>query len=262
MWLVRGVSSEFHNTKRAMFACLLLSGCGGSTHHAADLGSDLADLALSGDLAGTTGSVCDAYKQTGCIDGFHCTVATLNGTAGEYCIPNSSDTPIAEGQDCTAVAVGEFMADNCAAGSACIAYGPHMRCQKLCLFRRTECTGSEACVAYSGSPTLHSGRYLYSCAAPDNCDPIAKSGCTDPFACYLSNSDTSGRITVCLQPTGKNLDAGGECTSGRDCNPGEICAGLGFCRQLCDQTAAASSARACPSPLECMVDSGNYGACE
>jgi len=70
---------------------------------------------------------------------------------------------------------------------------------------------------------------LYLCAMPDDCDPVADTGCADPEGCYIISFDGA---SSCL--TGGTGIAGDPCMYLTDCAPGHLCLNEGICFALCD----------------------------
>ncbi len=252
-------------------------GCGSSGNSNLDF-SHPADLAIPVDMAGEAGQPCDAYKQTGCGAGLHCTVGVAydrdmkSDSPTDICIPNPP-IQIPEGGKCAPIDFLGYGGDLCEPGTACMAYGGFYKCRKLC-FRHKDCNNNDTCVVPSGSPesikdSFGDDIFLSGCLHSENCDPVMKTGCPIPGqACYFSGADDIGRATLCEVQLA-NRSPGADCGAGRQCGAGEMCAGLGFCRRLCliePVTVDGGTKGACPWQ-EGVCDPffgslGVYGICE
>ncbi len=121
------------------FACVLLvaaCGCGGSTA-SPDFGPPPPDMAQEVDAAGLAGFPCDAFAQTGCNPGLHCTVGMVGQNGANVCEPTAA-TPLPAGSPCSPVNFGFYTGDYCAPGTACVEFGGVSLCRPLCV-RHADC---------------------------------------------------------------------------------------------------------------------------
>lgn len=83
---------------------------------------------------------------------------------------------------------------------------------------------------------------------PIDCDLVARSGCTEPEACYPAG----GMGSQCVRPTAASAATGASCEFGNDCQVGNACTRDLVCELLCDLAGIAVS---CPSgPCRTVVE--------
>ncbi len=151
---------------------------------------------------------CDPVADTGCGTGKHCYYDPADSK-----VECQSAGDAGEGQTC-----GESR--DCLPRHACLG--------DLC---RAMCNENGACESddcATGSWPMGWG--WCEPVPPPECDPVAQTGCSAPFACYISNA--SGELGCLPVSTGALGDA---CNTGAYCAPGLVCA-FGYdtlCHKLC-----------------------------
>jgi len=199
------------------------------------------------------GSACNPACQSGCscgrcnISGLAAVCAPFIGTKklGEVCTPQR---------------------DDCDAGLICLleACGSNLgRCYRHCA-TAAQCASGVACdtpiLDGSGTDT----GFLTCDLAPQDCDPIGRTGCPSPaLVCYLGadGGGATAGATFCDCPS-RMLAQDSACDAFNDCAPGLACAaGAGVsgkrCRPIC-----AVGGSACASGQRCVAPSGaRFGYC-
>ena len=168
-----------------------------------------------------------------------CNVVTSSGcdTAGEACyFAGTSENPAPAPFCATAGTLGDGAAcdsaTGCQEGFVCI--GDPGACRRICCGGSDDdClpeTTGQLCqiniVDESGTPTG-----VGACRLPDDCDPIAQTGCTAPDACYPSGEGAFSCTPAGVGTQGVNCDEaqcapGFLCIMARDGEPNPTCAEL------------------------------------
>jgi hypothetical protein len=174
------------------------------------------------------------------------------------------------GKDPTCTAAGakivgqvcNLSADDCSAGLICLQEacggGTLGRCYRYCS-KADQCNGPSCQIPVLAPGNAETG-FLVCDVAPQDCDPVAKTGCPSPsLNCYL----TSANQTLCDCPNRTPGGGLGEaCTIYSDCATGFVCvsnlAGLpgSRCAQICSQMSPS-----CPAAMRCIPSGPKYGYC-
>ena len=154
--------------------------------------------------------------ETGCRDGFHCSIFYGNLT----CVPVG---PAAVGESCEE--------QWCEVGSACVSSALDLSCSELCQSTPDCDTDGTRCVL-RWMPEVDWG------VCEPGCDPVLQTGCDETEGCYYEDTETGS--TLCWEAG--SLEAGADCSSLADmCSPGLDCVpepGTSpfeyYCRAYCD----------------------------
>lgn len=157
------------------------------------------------------------------------------------CMANGTVGP---GGTCT----GDSNGDNCIGGFVCLSEG---KCLQYC---RTD----GDCVAYNGACILGiswGGTTPFkACKNPDNCDPVANTGCT-AGGCFLWAHE--GQKFCLTAGTGGD---GTACPNGNECQGGFVCVGSGSdykCRKVCLKASPSCGSYTCQT----LSGFTTYGFC-
>jgi hypothetical protein len=210
---------------------------------------------------------CDVQAQTGCQPGQYCAAVLFDGNPANQCVPVVQN-PIPEGGNCQPILLGDgfTVADFCAPGTTCAAVGSSLVCRRFC-FTHRDCPNGGVCAAATNSPTTKASQFgpqpIAACVYGVDCDPVAQTGCPDGTRCMFSASDEVGRVLLCLKASGLSPPEA-TCQASSQCAPGVICAGLGFCRQICYQQPPDGGLGACTQGtcMEFQGSTAKYGRCE
>ncbi len=208
------------------------------------------------DASSSSGGACaeDPCKlvspQCGCDAGDACTV---NGSGERACGPAGTATV---GQACNATT-------GCAAGTACIGYGPALNsCSAFC-------DTDADCEAPGGLCAITVGAIPGVTFCSANCDLIASAGCELPgLSCQFGVRDGTDPFTLCA-PSGDGVQDT-PCTETSECAPGFLCLQTQVderCFKWCDAVL-----QDCPGGLTCqaveieagvplVIGNTTYGAC-
>lgn len=208
-----------------------------------DGGNTMTDGGGSGQC-GPTGGACDLGTATSCGTGMACLLQGSSTTSWTtICAPAGVG-----GDD---AACDPMMAGQCQEGFGCD--NDARVCRHWCCSNE-DCPPTQFCNVFAGT---NAGL----CSAPDNCDPIAQTGCEAGQECnVLGNGDR-----VC-DPAG-TVTEGMICMARNACVAGFTCVALttetdSHCRAYCDPSATAGNPGACPDTFMCVPNGATgFGAC-
>jgi hypothetical protein len=193
------------------------------------------------------GATCNPACQTGCA----CGRCNIEGSA-PVCAASVGTKTL--GQTCSPTN------DDCQPGLICLLEGCGTqlgRCYQHCT-STGQCHAGTACsIPILNGAAVDTG-YRACDLAPQDCDPIGKTGCPNAaLTCYL---DSAG-ATLCDCPN-RTVAADGACSVFNDCAAGLVCvtpagATTARCRPICLQ----SGQGGCPNGRRCIADGARYGYC-
>ena len=148
-------------------------------------------------------------------------------------------------------------ADNeCQAGLFCIAD----QCRAICCPENDEPCNGGACnlnVSWAGSDS-----FTFMCSYSLACVLFTEDACPEGYECHLE--DTQQGLVGCIQPSGQQVEEGGDCNFLNDCKDMQFCFGQNgeqnVCRYNCDLTTpeAAPGLGGCPAGQKCL-ENINFG---
>ncbi len=192
------------------------------------------------------GAMCDLVTGGGCMTGQACQL--LAAAAGEMpegmCVPSGT---LGDGAACT-------MATDCQEGFACVvpAGSGAGTCQHYCCPMAPG--ANAACPTGQSCMTTFQDTDVGYCSFPDDCDPIAQTGCDAGEGCYLA----MGGTFACAVPAGDAGGTGHPCAFINDCMPGYACID-DMCAELCTRPDGTE----CDAPAVCNGVTGftTVGVC-
>jgi hypothetical protein len=195
------------------------------------------------------GTACDPACQTGCA----CGRCNISGSA-PACVSSVGMKTL--GQTCSPTN------DDCQPGLICLleACGTQLgRCYQNCTSTAQCKSGTTCSIPILSGSQVDTG-YRACDLAPQDCDPIGKTGCPNAaFTCYL---DSAG-ATLCDCPNrAAPVATDGACSAFNDCAAGLVCvtpagATAARCRPICLQSGTST----CANGRRCVADGARYGYC-